>query len=61
MYDTAISPYTYTRSENIDIAVNQISLKHPFKINDEIVLNPRLNVYLNYMLEHQVLPFYKTP
>ena len=45
MYDTAISPYTYTGSENIDITDNQISLTFPLKINDEVVLNPRLNVY----------------
>ena len=28
MYDTAISPYTYTGSENIDITDNQISLRN---------------------------------
>ena len=43
MYDTAISPYTYTGSENIDITYNQSSLIFPLKINDEVVLNPRLN------------------
>ena len=43
MYDTAISPYTYTGSENIDITYNQSSLTFPLKINDEVVLNPRLN------------------
>ena len=38
MYDTAISPYTYTGSENIDITDNQISLKFNIKMNDEVVL-----------------------
>ena len=45
MYDTAISPYTYTGSEHIHITNNEISLKCPIQINDEVVLNPRLNVY----------------
>ena len=31
MYGTAISPYTYTGSENIDITDNQISLTFPLK------------------------------
>ena len=44
MYDTAISPYTYTGSEDIDITDNQITLTFPLEINDEVVLNPRLNV-----------------
>ena len=33
----------YTGSETIDITDNQISLKFPLNINDEIVLNPMLN------------------
>ena len=41
MYDTTVSPQTYTGSENIDITVNQISLRFPLKINDEIVMHPR--------------------
>ena len=45
MYGTAISPYTYTGSENIDITDNQISLTFPLNIDDEVVLNPRLNLY----------------
>ena len=45
MYDTAISQYTYTGSGNIDITDNQISLTFPLNINDEIVLNPRVNEY----------------
>ena len=40
-----MSSYTYTGSENIDITNNEISLTFPLKINDGIVLNPRLNVY----------------
>ena len=43
MYDTTVSPQTYTGSENIDITNNEISLNFPLKINDEIVLNPRVN------------------
>ena len=38
MYDTTVSPYTYTGSENIDITNNQIPLKCPLKMNDEVVL-----------------------
>ena len=38
MYDTTVSPYTYTGSENIDITNNQIPLKFPLKMNDEVVL-----------------------
>ena len=37
MYDTAMSPYTYTGSENIDITDNQISLSFPLKVNDKVV------------------------
>ena len=40
IYDTTVSPQTYTGSENIDIINNGISLSFPLK-NDEIVLNPR--------------------
>ena len=39
IYDTGISSYTYTGSENINITNNEISLTSPLKINDEIVLN----------------------
>ena len=45
IYDTAVSPRIYTGSENIDTTNNEISLSFPLKINDEIVLNPRLNGY----------------
>ena len=31
MYDTTVSPYTYTGSENIDITDNQIPLTFPLK------------------------------
>ena len=41
MYDTTVSPYTYTGSKHIDITDNQISLTFPLKIYDEVVLNPR--------------------
>ena len=41
MYDTAISPITYTGREHINITDNQISLTFPITINDAIVLNPR--------------------
>ena len=41
IYDTAVSPHTYTGSENIDITDNQISLSFPLKVNGEGVLNPR--------------------
>ena len=41
MYDTTVSPYTYTGSENIDITDNQISSEFPLKVNDEVVSNPR--------------------
>ena len=45
VYETTVSPQTYTGSENIDITNNEISLNFPLKINDEIVLNPRVNGY----------------
>ena len=41
IYDTTVSPQTYTGSENIDITNNEISLNFPLKINDEVVLHPR--------------------
>ena len=41
IYDTGISPTTYTGSENIDITDNQISLNFPLTINDEVVLHPQ--------------------
>ena len=42
MYDTTVSPYTYTGSENINITDNQISLNFPIKHNGETVLHPRM-------------------
>ena len=45
LYDTGTNTSTYTGSENIDITNNEISLNFPLKINDEIVLNPRVNYY----------------
>ena len=45
MYDTGIPSYTYTGSENINITNNEISLTFPLKVNDEVILNPRLNLY----------------
>ena len=45
IYDTTVSPSTYTGSENIDITNNEISLNCPLKINDELCLNPRVNGY----------------
>ena len=41
IYDTTVSPQTYTGSENVDITDNRISLNFPLKINDEVVLHPR--------------------
>ena len=41
-----MSSHTYTGSENSDITDNQISLIFPIKINGEIILNPRLNEYV---------------
>ena len=41
IYDTTVSPYSYTGSENIDITDNQIPLSFPLKMIDEVVLNPR--------------------
>ena len=41
IYDTTVSPQTYTGSENIDITSNWISLNLSLKINGEMVLNPR--------------------
>ena len=54
VYDTAISPYTYTGRENIDITYNQISLTFHITVNDEEI------GILNYTLRHQGLFFYKT-
>ena len=45
MYDTSVSPQTYTGSENIDITSNEISLNLPLTINNESFLNPRVNDY----------------
>ena len=41
IYDTNAQPFVYTCSENIDITNNNISLKSPINLNNEIVLNPR--------------------
>ena len=41
MYNTAVSPRTYTGSKTIDIADNRISLNLPLTVNDEVVLNQR--------------------
>ena len=41
IYDTAVSPYSYTGSENIDITDNRISLSFQLKVNGEVILNPR--------------------
>ena len=41
IYDTTVSPQTFTGSENIDITDNQISLNFPLQVNDEVVLSPR--------------------
>ena len=41
LYDTTVSPSSYTGNENIYITDKQISFKFPIKINDEIVLDPR--------------------
>ena len=45
VYDTGMSSHTYTGSENIDFTDNRISLNFTLKINDEMVLSPRVNVY----------------
>ena len=41
IYDTAVSPHTYTGSENIDITNNRISSNLSLNVNGELVLNPR--------------------
>ena len=41
IYDTTLSPYSYTGGGNIDITDNRISLSFLLKVNDEVVLNPR--------------------
>ena len=41
IYDTTVSPYSYTVNENIDITDNRISFNFPLEVNDEVVLNPR--------------------
>ena len=45
IYDTTVSPQTYTGSENIGITNNWVSLKILLKINGELFLNPRVNGY----------------
>ena len=55
-----MSSHAYTGSENIDITDNQITLKFPIKINDEIVLNPRLNEYVELHAGTSCFHFYKT-
>jgi len=42
LYDTAISPNTFTSCENIDITNNQISLNFPIYINGEFTFHPRM-------------------
>ena len=41
IYGTAVSPHTYTGSENIDITDNRVLLYFLLKVNDGVVLNPR--------------------
>ena len=41
IYDTSVSPYSYSGSENTDITDNRIPLNFPLKVNDDVVLNPR--------------------
>ena len=42
IYGTGMSSHTYTGSENIDTTSNQISLKFTIKIDDEMVLKPKV-------------------
>ena len=61
IYDTTISPYSYTGSEHIDITDNRISLISTIKVNDEVVMHHRSGgVYLKCMLGLQAWLFYKT-
>ena len=55
-----MSSHTYTGSENIDLTDNQISLKLPIKINDEIIPNPRLNEYFELHAGTSGFHYYKT-
>ena len=55
IYGTTVSPQTYTGSESIDATNNEISLNFALKINDEIVLNPRVNGYFEiYSAPHGI-------
>ena len=45
IYDTTVSPQTYTGSENIDITNNEILLNLLLTIDKEPLLNPRVNGY----------------
>ena len=58
IYDTNAQPFVYTGSEHIDITNNNISLRFPINMNNEIVLNPRA-----YMCDFTVLasPEFNTP
>ena len=44
MYDTGISSYTYTGSENINAANNEISSTFPSKVNDEVVFKSKVKL-----------------
>ena len=46
IYDTTVSPQTYTGSGNIDITSNGIPINSPLKTNDGLVLNPRVHGYV---------------
>ena len=60
IYDTGIPSYNYTGSENIDMTNNQIALTSPSEINGEIMLNPRLNVYVELYAGTSGLTFLQT-
>ena len=61
IYDTTVSPYTYTGSENIDITDKQISLTFPLKVNGKIVINPRAyGIQFELYAATSGFAFYKT-
>ena len=61
IYDTNIQPFTYTGSESLGTTNNQVSLKPPIKITDEIVLHPRAyGIQFEMHAGTSGLVFYKT-
>ena len=58
IYDTTVSPSTYTGSENIGITNNEIPLISPLAIKDGIISTPRVNDYFEIDSAPNGISFY---